>query len=262
MKFKYKKLIIMSGLLIVIAMFGIGVKLFVSKDLIKIESRVDNIINYQKEKTDYKVNAWLRVPGTNIDYPVLEGKEDIMYQDGSVQFLWQRGSLDKLNRINLIMGHNIMNLSSNPLITDSNHVRFEQLMSFTYLDFAKENQYIQLTIEDKDYLFKIFSVSYPYSGDVITNNSDKYGTEDVEKLITQSLKDSIYNYDIDVNKNDTIVSLITCTRMFGNNSREFRVDARLLRKNEKIRRYQVVKSDKYKEVETRMKGEIEENEEV
>ena len=252
---------IITAVLIVFLLVLCGIRVFFN-DKVVIEPRVNNIATYQAEHSKYKVAAWVKIPGTDIDYPVLDDVESVTIEDSeNMDYLWKNGELTKLNKINYIMGHNIMNLSRTPKITDEKHVRFEQLMSFTYLDFAKENQYIQFTIDGKDYLFKIFSVSYPGFYDVDSYNGDDIETYEVKEFVEKSLRRSIYSYDVDVNENDTILSLITCTRMFSF-ERDFVVDARLVREDESTGKYNVEKSNKYQEVEKIMKGAEQENEEV
>lgn len=221
---------------------------------VKIESRVETMKQYQADHPKHTVSAWVKIPGTDIDYPVLDDIESVKVEESeNMDYLWENGQLTKLNRLNRIMGHNIMNLSANPKITDKNHVRFEQLMSFTYLDFAKENQYVQFTIDGKDYLFKIFAVSYPDFYEVDSYNSPDFTESEVKDIVEKSLKNSIYDYDIDVNEKDTIISLITCTRMFYQ-ERDFQVDARLVREGESTGKYKVEKNKNYDVVEKIMKG--------
>lgn len=254
-KSERKVILTISVLILFLLVLG-GIRILTNLSSVTIDSRVSDLKDYKEKHDKLNATAWLKVPGTNIDYPVLKDSDEIKYEEDNIQYLWENGDLSKLNKINYVMGHNIMNLSNNPLITEKNHVRFEQLMSFTYLDFAKENEYVQLTIGDKDYLFKIFSVSYPDSFGVNSYNTEYVNTEDVENYINNSLKESIFKYDIDVNKDDTILSLITCTRMFNSsNQRNFKVDARLVRKNEATRNYNVTKTEMYDEVEEQMKGE-------
>ena len=238
-----------------------GIRVMLSSG-VRIDSRVAEIEKYQSEHPKHKVAAWVKIPGTNIDYPVLDDIEAVAVEASeNMDYLWKNGELTKLNKINYIMGHNIMNLSQNPKITDKSHVRFEQLMSFTYLDFAKENQYVQFTIDGKDYLFKIFSVSYPDYYDVESYNDPDISKSEAKKFIKTSLDNSIFDYDVDVNENDTIISLITCTRMFFQ-ERDFVVDARLVREGESTGKYKVEKNKNYDVVEKMMKGGETTNEEL
>ena len=77
----------------------------------------------------------------------------------------------------------------------------------------------------------------------------------MNEYIEQSLEDSIFKFDIDVNENDKILSLVTCTRMYGRyNDIEFKVDARLVRRGELKLNYDVSATEKYQEVKDIMEG--------
>lgn len=242
------------SLFLLLLLIGIG-KILIDGNNQKIDSRIKQLSKFKKENSKIDAVAWVKVPGTNIDYPVISNEDTVKYQDGDIQYLWKVGDLNKLNRMNLILGHNVMNLSSNPLITEKTHVRFEQLMSFNYLDFAKKNEYVQFTIDGKDYLFKIFAVSYLDKNSYSTYNSSTYNDESVETAIKLAKKYTIFDYDIDVNEKDTLISLITCTNMFDYyDYGSFKVDARLVRENESTKRYKVSTNKNYKKVEKQMKG--------
>ncbi len=220
----------------------------------KIKSRVDAVEKQAKKdkEEDYDIVGWIRVQGTNIDYPVIYAPDHNFTYDME-NFAWTEVDFKKLNNITYIQGHNILNLSKNPLIAEKYHTRFEQLMSFTYLEFVKENKYIQYTFKGKDYLYKIFAVSYQTSSDIDYYNKDNYSKKKMQKYIDNALENSIYDFDIDVNSNDKIISLVTCTRMFGN-SISFKVDARLVRNLESVKNYDVKKTKEYSKVEEQMKG--------
>ena len=162
-----------------------------------------------------------------------------------------------------VSGHNIFNLSSSPIMKDETFTRFESLMSFVYYDFAKENEYIQLTYGKEEYLYKIFMVGFisRYSYSLLPFDLD-YTESDMEIFLRGMEEYNIYHYDIDVNKKDSVIVLSTCTRFYGEQTDlEFYVAGRLLRKNEKIDHYSVTKSKRYDEVEKILKG-SEENEEM
>ena len=60
---------------------------------------------------------------------------------------------------------------------------------------------------------------------------------------------------LDVNKDDDIISVITCTRFFGIDDRkDFRIVGRLVRDDEKINDYSVKRNRNYVQVEEKMKG--------
>ena len=251
---KKKKVFLIVGVLSFFCLL-VAILFMIFSDYYPVESRVDNIKQYAVNDTeDYTTTGWLRVQGTNIDYPVIYApKYD--FSDKTDSFLWNEVDSDKLLNQVSISGHNILNLSVHPAVADPNHTRFEQLMSFVYLDFVKDNKYVQYTFNGKDYIYKIFSVSFIDSDQILKFTRKNLNKEEMSDYIKQSLKDSIFEFDIDVNENDKILSLITCTRMFGHyNDIEFRVDARLVRDGELKTNYGVKKSNKYKEVEDVMEG--------
>lgn len=204
------------------------------------ESRYEKAAATIIEGTETK--GWIMVQGTNIDYPVVEEKEVI---NGVKEYAWLSDNyIEGENRMS-IFAHNIRNVSSKPLISDPEHERFEQLMSFVYEDFAKENLYIQYSHDNQDDLYKIYAVGF-YDGDYGLSYHHRVQKERIDNHIKESKKTSIYDYDVDVNTNDELLSLITCTRFFGADELTvFRIDARKVREDEKIEKYSVQTNKNY-----------------
>ncbi len=226
--------------------------------LYKVESRVETLKNVKPiENSNFKTIGWLKVEGTNIDLPIVYSDND--NEDFPVQlesFGWAKKKFDKNSTYFDITGHNIFNLSSTPKIKSDMFKRFEELMAFVYYDFAKDNEYIQLTVDNKDYIYKIFSVGFidksVASFFPIKSDIEK---DDINELIKVFKEKSLYKYDISVNANDKIISLSTCTRFYGANSdTEFYVVGRLIRDDEKINHYKVIKNKKYEQVLKKLKG--------
>lgn len=203
------------------------------------QSRSDRVGEVIENSTSI---GWIQVEGTNIDYPIVYMTPRVYQSVKNYSWIKHRPTEEE-NRL-VIFGHNIKNISSKPLLTEETHARFEQLMSFVYYDFAKDNEYITYTNEDGiDEIYKIFAISFQDEGDEEENAIPK---EEVSSYIKKSLEDSIYDYDIEVNDTDTILSLITCTRYFGENEKtQFRIDARKLRENETTEKYIVNKTKNY-----------------
>ncbi len=199
----------------------------------------------KKQKDNYKVVGWLKVQGTNIDYPVIYAP-NLNVANMVDDFVWTEADYEELNNIIYISGHNILNLSKQPIITDETHSRFEQLMSFTYLDFVKENKYIQYTFNGKEYVYKIFAISYPSKQYPDVYNNSKYTKEQMKNFVSTAKENSIFKFDVDVDENDKVISLITCTTMFTNVS--FEVDARLVREHELKNNYDVEETKAYAKV--------------
>lgn len=226
--------------------------------LYKVESRVETLKNVKPiENSNFKTIGWLKVQGTDIDLPIVYNDND--NEDFPVQlesFGWAKKKFDKSSNYFDITGHNIFNLSSTPKIKSDMFKRFEELMAFVYYDFAKDNEYIQLTVGDKDYVYKIFATGFidksVASFFPIKSNIEK---DDVKELIEIFKEKSLYKYDTSVNANDKIISLSTCTRFYGADSdTEFYVVGRLMRDDEKINHYNVTKNKKYEQVLKKLKG--------
>lgn len=256
-----KTLALVTGLLICccIVLVTLTAMWIVPKNIYKVEDRQKEIKKEQKKDEEgIETVAWLRVQGTLIDTPIVayeEGK-DLSYLDKE-DFLWTEAkSAEYKNQIK-IMGHNILNLSATPEIGVNYFTKFEDLMAFTYEDFVKENKYIQYSIGDKEYVYKVFAVLYDKSYNLDLYNTDNYSTEEMADYIELVESKSLYDFDIDVDASDDIISLVTCSRLYGvDQKRQFVVVGRLLRDNEKMTNYSFETTEKYEEIQKLMKGEI------
>ena len=223
-----------------------------NREFYKVEPRDTNILKYKAENEAYVVDGWIRVQGTNIDYPVIYPDNNLDLTEITDDFVWVLESEEELLDRTVILGHNIRNVSSNPLITNSEHTRFEQLLSFIYYDFAKSNQYIQYTRNGKDYLYQIFSISFIDENELAL--SGKMGKERFKKYINKAIDDSYFKYDLEVDENDKVITLITCTRFFGDTKYRFKIDGKLLENDEKAKLKKVTIKNNYKKIENIMRG--------
>lgn len=220
----------------------------------KIEPRKEKIAEYTKKHKETPALAWIRVQGTNIDYPVIYAWNSNEIATKLDDFTWVLDDVKSLTNYVFIIGHNIRNVSSNPLIADKNHTRFEQLPSFMYLDFTEKNKYIQYTIDGKDYLYKIFSVAIVKNSKLLPDNED-FLKSDLKEYIKESKEDSFYDFDVDVDENDNIITLATCTRFYGpTTDYTYKITGRMVRDGEKVDNYKVKENENYKPIKEAMKG--------
>jgi len=233
------------GILLIIFVLLVGVAVVIvlnsgSGDYYQPESKIAQVNS--TIVADSETIGWVNVQGTDIDYPVVYETNQV-YQ-GLKDYLWLSNRFIEGNNRIAIFGHNIRNISDKPIIRKKDHVRFEQLLSFVYYDFAKNNLYIQYSQNDKDDLYKIYAVGF-------YNQDEEDGTaltekDAVKKYIERVKENSIYTYKIDVNEDDFLISLVTCTRFFGASDKtSFKIDARRVRSGEKINKYGVQKSKNY-----------------
>ena len=256
---RIKKLKVVTGLLIcccIILTILLCNKLL-NKNIYKVENRTKNIVEEKKkDPTGVETFGWLRVQGTNIDTPIIK------YTDSTIQntnpkekFLWNINKEEKIFNKVTIMGHNIMNLSSNPLVGKEYFSRFEDLMSFVYPSFVEENKYIQYTINNENYVYKVFAVLFAKQYKLDVHSNTNYSEEKLKEYIDFVKKESIYDFNVSVNETDKIISLVTCTRLFGSNTnKEFVVVGRLVRNNERLTNYKFEPNSNYKKIEKIMEG--------
>lgn len=191
------------------------------------------------------VRGWIKVPNTNISYPVVVGpdnnyyanlgyykeqsRDGVIWADSGTKF----GKKADISRNTVLYGHNWTNYSANPRIGNANDRMFAQLTAFHHLNFAQKTPYIQYSTEDESMVFKVFAVFY-------TEVDFNYISSDPEDpnflyIIQEAQRRSRFTYDVDVNTTDKILTLSTCTRAYGPSDRQrFVVMARLLRDGEEI----------------------------
>lgn len=217
----------------------------------RVKDRKSEIKKFKADNVSEEPLGWVRVQGTNIDFPIIyyDAIDDIGNPDNDMG--WSFENNRKLVNRTVIFSHNMRNVSSKPLITEKSHRRFEQLMSFVYYDFVKKNKYIQYTINNHNYLFKIYSVRFQKEenleiGDISNNEKKTY--------IENASKNSIYDFNVKVSNEDKLLTLVTCTRFFKNADYSFVIDARKVRKNELVKNYSVKKNHNYVKIQKNIEG--------
>ncbi|MBO5477113.1 MAG: class B sortase [Clostridia bacterium] len=171
--------------------------------------------------------AWLKVPGTSIDYPIFQGTDNTRYyredRDGVTKnwgenYLDYRcdvGSLDKAMTNIIIYGHN----------TETDN-RFTPLLNYKRQEFYDEHKYIELATLEGTYTYEIFTA--------YTTNTDFYyidtvfnSTADYENFLNSISKKSRYGTGVEVTAEDTILTLSTCD--YSIKDGRFVVQARLVK---------------------------------
>lgn len=233
--------------------------LFSGNSFYRIEDRKDNILKSKKSDEDsYETIGWLRVQGTNIDYPVFGVLNETFKYPVTESYLWSLNMDSDFHNVLILYGHNIMNLGPNPSKHDDNFTRMEELMSYVYYDFAQDNKYIQFSMDGKDYLYEIFAVNFMYAYDLNEYPDGEFNEVDKKNYVDRLKKESIYDYDVEVRDSDNIISVVTCSRFFEDGkSYDFIVTGREVRKKEAIENYKVYRNKNYEKVDEKLKGDEE-----
>lgn len=177
-----------------------------SYEQIRIEKQEESL--YDKYE-DYR--GWIKINNTNIDYPIVQGKDNSFYLDKDINKNYLSSGSIFMNYLNngfndentILFGHHMRNKTM-----------FAQLKKYKEKEFFYGDNDIVIEVEnDKVLKYKVFSAYVTDSKDnyIKTNFDDK----DQYKEFLEDIKNkSQYKSDIDVNENDKIITLSTCSYEF------------------------------------------------
>ena len=190
------------------------------------------------KKVNSDVVGYLRIPGTNIDYPVVQGATnntythlDIYKNSSRDGVIWADSDVKPGSHNTILYGHNWTNVSSNPAIGRSSDVMFAQLTAYQHASFTQSHPTIQYANANGDATWVVFATLY-----TTDLNSYIYTNVAPTVLAKWAKKQSVMcSSSIDINNDDQILTLSTCTRYFGQfENQRFVVMARKLRKGETL----------------------------
>ena len=157
---------------------------------------------------DYRF--WIKVDNTNIDYPVVQGKDNSYYLNhdfnknylaaGSI-FMDCRNDFG-VDKSIVIYGHYM-----------KNKTMFGELHNFKKEKFFNQNNKIKIEHEDKTYTYEVFSVYVQdASKDFLKFYFDSY--DEYEDYLNYIKSKSLFKSNVDVSTDDSIISLYTCSYEF------------------------------------------------
>ena len=169
--------------------------------------------NLKNINPDYRF--WIKVEGTNIDFPVVQGEDNDFYLhhnfnkeksfSGSI-FVDSENNLNDDSNI-VVYGHNMRN-----------DTMFAQIKHFKNENFFNANKYVTLYRDGKKSKFEIFSVYQENAKDLESEIKINFSNKDeYEKYLKGQEEKSLFKREgIDLNSNDRILTLITCGYDFVN----------------------------------------------
>ncbi|MBQ2827744.1 MAG: class B sortase [Clostridia bacterium] len=198
------------------------------------EEKTVTFASLKEQNKDFK--AWLVVPGANISLPVVQTTNNDKYLDTGFNGKWLSGGtafIDSNNKSvfsdmnTVIYGHNMRDGSM-----------FGSIKNYKTLDTFKKNPLVYVYTENKNYVYKIYSVfltsavksddnGYVFAYNFINLSSSENFASFMEELKTRSY----YNTGVDYQEGDKLLTLSTCDRTVMKNGRLVLV-ARLVRENE------------------------------
>ena len=175
-----------------------------------VETPVD-FVELKKENPD--IYAWINIPGTAVDYPVLRSKEyNTYYLNHSVDnkksasrsiYTHDYNDMDFADFNSVVYGHNM-----------KNGTMFGTLKKYRDKTFFEQNQYINIYMPGRIMKYQIFAayvwddrhilLSFDFDNEAIR---EAY----IDMIFSTRRMNANINNDVTVTKDDKIITLSTCT---------------------------------------------------
>ncbi len=188
------------------------------------EKNLDWTSLYAENKDIY---AWIYIPGTQVDYPVLQSTSDDTYYlnhniDGSYGkpgciYTEKINSKDFTNYNTVLYGHNM-----------KNGEMFGCLHDYEDKTFFDENPYVYVYTEEKTYVYEIFAAYTATNAHILNTNdfSTQEGFADyLDNVVYNKALAGNFRNDTRVTSDNRIITLSTCT---SNSSKRWLVQAVLV----------------------------------
>ena len=161
------------------------------------------------KETNSDTIGWIKVEGTNINYPFVQTDNNTFYLDHSISksknsagwvFLDYRNNIKDLNKNTILYAHN----------------RVDKIMFGTLENILKtswinntNNYIVKMSTETENTLWQVFSVyNIKETNDYLRINFN--GDDDYEKFLNMLISRSEHNFNTSINANDKILTLSTC----------------------------------------------------
>ena len=158
--------------------------------------------------------AWLRIPGTNVDYPVVQTDDPDDYlnhtfsgKQSVVGTLFSLADADYQapGRNIAVYGHHLRS---------SGEKMFTSLMRYKNPDFYEDNQTIVLDSLYRHSEYTIFAVVNMKTGDWEPSRTTFSGDAAFMAFVNRAKSESLYDTGVEVGADDHILTLITCDRSY------------------------------------------------
>ena len=158
--------------------------------------------------------AWLRIPGTNVDYPVVQTDDPDDYlnhtfsgKSSVVGTLFSLADADYAapGRNIAIYGHHLRS---------SGEKMFTSLMRYKNPDFYEDNKTVMLDSLYRHSEYTIFAVVNMKVGDWEPSRTTFSGDAAFMAFVNRAKSESLYDTGVEVGADDHILTLITCDRSY------------------------------------------------
>lgn len=213
---------IMAGILILLMLsygmyslwdtYKIYANSFADEELLKFrptDDGEDNPTLKDLKKLNPDVKAWIQVSKTNIDYPVVQGQDDMEYINKNVYgefelsgaiFLSCLNKDDFSDPYNLVYGHNMKNGGMFADVTD-----------FTNKEYFETHQKGKLYLTDATRKIRFFACMKVTAADAKIYHPDGYRKENLKDLLDYIQANAVQYRDVNVADENSLIALSTCS---------------------------------------------------
>lgn len=213
---------IMAGILILLMLsygmyslwdtYKIYANSFADEELLKFrptDDGEDNPTLKDLKKLNSDVKAWIQVPKTNIDYPVVQGQDDMEYINKNVYgefelsgaiFLSCLNKDDFSDPYNLVYGHNMKNGGM-----------FADVADFTNKEYFETHQKGKLYLTDATRKIRFFACMKVTAADAKIYHPDGYRKENLKDLLDYIQANAVQYRDVNVADENSLIALSTCS---------------------------------------------------
>lgn len=169
----------------------------------------DNPTLKDLKKLNPDVKAWIQVPKTNIDYPVVQGQDDMEYINKNVYgefelsgaiFLSCLNKDDFSDPYNLVYGHNMKNGGM-----------FADVADFTNKEYFETHQKGKLYLTDATRKIRFFACMKVTAADAKIYHPDGYRKENLKDLLDYIQANAVQYRDVNVADENSLIALSTCS---------------------------------------------------
>ena len=162
-------------------------------------------VDFNKLKEINKdVIGWIKIDGTYINYPILQGKTDEYYLKKDIYKSYDySGSIFVYSKVKPFVDENTVIFGHNM----NNHRMFAHLKMIHDGELGK-NIDVEICTEEKNYIYKVFSCYIESPNIAVTKNS--FTENEKREYIDNVLKKSDIDFNQDVLYSRNIITLITC----------------------------------------------------
>lgn len=185
---------------------------FADEELLKFrptDDGEDNPTLKDLKKLNPDVKAWIQVPKTNIDYPVVQGQDDMEYINKNVYgefelsgaiFLSCLNKDDFSDPYNLVYGHNMKNGGM-----------FADVADFTNKEYFEMHQKGKLYLTDATRKIRFFACMKVTAADAKIYHPDGYRKENLKDLLDYIQANAVQYRDVNVADENSLIALSTCS---------------------------------------------------